>query len=279
MHYKVMCSYTPYFYPVLPSQFLECVQPKERHHPLLSVFTEKFDKNKFEIEFRDFPVSSSFSAILIAKGRTDMRDRTIDCVDGVTSRHSLLRCLSKEIFGTENHYDILISEFSNELLQNITQYRPFIGEDIMKAFKESVGDFTENEDSYEQLAKFIGERIEDDLPCNDLLLWLACTFFQTPIYVLRVHDTNNSTESNWTEYTQLRRKKGEIKKHSLDRKCLKNSKYYICLLKTAEKLYHRIVSKRKVCNCFSRAPKVPDRQPDTTPYRTEQGRNFLIDTS
>lgn len=54
------------------------------------------------------------------------------------------------------------------------------------------------------MEKFVKERTEDDLPCDELLLWLACTFFKTTIYVLRVSETKTSTESFWTDFINVR---------------------------------------------------------------------------
>nr|XP_022295484.1 uncharacterized protein LOC111105463 isoform X2 [Crassostrea virginica] len=178
--------------------YLKCVAPEERHNFLLRFLTDAPETDMFEIEFRNFPICSAYSSVNIAEQRVDMKKRTVDCVED--TRYSLLRCLSKEIFGSGNHFDMLLKELTNELMQNMEQYLPFIGDDIKEAFKDTNGEIEQNKKGYVKLSKFIKQRIEDELPCDELLLWLACTFFQTPIFVLRITDTKTSTESLFLKY-------------------------------------------------------------------------------
>ena len=264
------------FYSVTEDQYLESVRQEKQHHPLVTFLCEEPDNTLFEKEMRDFPVLSAYSSLKVAKQRGDMQERSIDCVE--CSRHSFLRCLSKEIFGNEKNVDILMKEISNELSQNLPYYIPFIGEDMIETFsKVTSGKMEENQKCFEKLAKYLIERIEDDLPSNDLLLWLACTFLQTPIYVLRVVDTNTSTESFWTEYTKLRkRKRDPLRKTSFTSKCPQNNTYYVTLLDTGYGQYHRIVPKLKVCNCALEPPRVPNYQDDATRYHIQQGLSSVI---
>ena len=103
---------------------MKCVEPEERHNFLLTFLTDAPEMDMFENEFRRFPICSVYSSINIAEQRVDMKERTVDCVED--TRHSLLRCLSKEIFGSENHFETLMKELTNELMQNMEQYLPFI---------------------------------------------------------------------------------------------------------------------------------------------------------
>lgn len=251
----------------METELLTCIQRSDRHHPLTGYLTVDPDRIKFEVELRDFPVCSAFSPLRIALQRDDMRQRTFDSVE--TTQYSLFRCLSKEIFGTENTFDILIEELCNELLNNFEIYIPFLGKNINKAYQVHLGD--DNVD-YEDLAKFVKERIEEDLPCDELLLWLACTFFRTTIYVLRVRDTKTSTESFWTEYIKVRSRNSDQTKMPYFKKCRKTNTYVITLLETESNHYYRIVPKQSSCNCVLEIPAVPDYQTDPTLYHTQLGR-------
>nr|XP_034334563.1 uncharacterized protein LOC105345630 [Crassostrea gigas] len=253
----------------METQFLPCVYPDDRHHPLPTFLTTDPERNKFGMEIRDFPACSTFSSVRIAMQRNDMRKRTIDCVE--IKQHSLLRCLSKEIFGTEKQVDLLMEELCNEFSNNVESYINFLGRKIIKAYEESGGKIQNNRASNKKLAKFVKERIEDDLPCDDLLLMLACTFFQTTIFVLRVMDTNTLTDSFWTDYAMVRkRRKDPTKRTSFSRRCPNAKTYYITLFESWSKQYYRIVPKQASCNCALDAPAVFDNNADATEYHTFQ---------
>lgn len=254
----------------METELLPIVKQKDRHHPLTGFLTVNPDRLKFEVELRDFPVCLAFSPLRIAAQRDDMKQRTFDSVE--TKQHSFFRCLSKEIFGTENNSDILIEELCNELLNNFKIYLPFFGENINKAYQEQIGKDSCDKQDYKNMAKFVKERIEDDLPCDELLLWLACTFFRTTIYVLRVSDTKNSTESFWTEYTKVGSRKTVPIKMPYSRKCPKTNAYIITLLETGSKHYYRIVPKQSSCNCVLDIPAVPSYKTDPTIYHSQLGR-------
>uniref|UniRef100_A0A8W8J9N4 Uncharacterized protein n=1 Tax=Magallana gigas TaxID=29159 RepID=A0A8W8J9N4_MAGGI len=259
----------------METQFLPCVYPDDRHHPLPTFLTTDPERNKFGMEIRDFPACSTFSSVRIAMQRNDMRKRTIDCVE--IKQHSLLRCLSKEIFGTEKQVDLLMEELCNEFSNNVESYINFLGRKIIKAYEESGGKIQNNRASNKKLAKFVKERIEDDLPCDDLLLMLACTFFQTTIFVLRVMDTNTLTDSFWTDYAMVRkRRKDPTKRTSFSRRCPNAKTYYITLFESWSKQYYRIVPKQASCNCALDAPAVFDNNADATEYHTFQGTGTSI---
>ena len=227
---------------------------------------EKDTRIFIEKDTRIFPVCTPYSSIRVVMQRTDMRERTIDCVEG--NGHSLLRCISKEIFGTEKNIGVLKEILIHEFKENVKIYSPFIGEEIKRSCKASVGVVGNDTGGFKKLSQFIKERIEDDLPCDELLLWLTCTYFQTPLYVLRVTDLDTSTLSSWTEYTQLRRRKrDQEKKTTFLKKC--SATYFISLLETVGKQYCRIVPKLRSCNCFLEIPSIPS--VDSAQCHTQQG--------
>lgn len=257
----------------METEMLTCIQRRDRHHPLTSFLTVALDRIKFESELRVFPVCSAYSPLRIALQRNDMRQRTFDSVE--TNKHSLFRCLSKEIFGTENNFDTLIEELCNELVNNFEIYIPFFGQNINKAYQVHLGNDNGGKKDYKDMAKFVKERIEDDLPCDELLLWLACTFFRTTIYILRVRDSKTSTESFWTEYIKVRSRNSDPTKMPYFKKCPKTNTYVITLLETESNHYYRIVPKQASCNCVLDIPVVPDHQTDPTLYHTQLGRYRL----
>lgn len=217
--------------------------------------------NKFEKEIRNFPVCPAFSVLRIALQRPDMEERTLDAVEVKT--HSLLRCLSKEIFGTENNVDLLMEELVNELSNNFEQYELRIKETFENILRNTVGNDFGNIKGNEKRAKLVKERIEDDLPCGDLVLWLACNFFQTTIYVLRIKDTIESTTSFWAAYEKEKRR--ELRKRiSFPKRCPQTRSFYITLLQTGSEQFCRIVPKKASCNCVLHAPTIPNSLTDSS---------------
>ncbi|XP_062607117.1 uncharacterized protein LOC134268893 [Saccostrea cucullata] len=256
------------------SQLLICVDPKQRHHPLITFLSKDPDEEMFMTEIRDFPVCTPYSSLRVAMQRNDMKGRTFDSIQFF--EHSFLRCLSKEIFGTEQNVDLLLKELCEELLQNISLYKNVIGGEIEHAYKATFGKNPKDEKDNKKLAQFMIERIEDDLSTDDLLLWVACTFFQTDIYVLRVKDTKTSTESSWTEYSKLRtRKKNPNKTTRFKSKCPRNKTPYISIIESGSKQFHRIVPKMACCNCVLDVPVEHSNEADLMPYRTQQDCNLM----
>lgn len=254
------------------TECLEHVEVYQFHYPLVSFLTDDPDIGNFEKETRIFPVCTPFSSIRVAMQRTDMRERTIDCVEG--KGHSFLRCISKEIFGNEKNIDVLKEILIKEFKDNVKIYCQFIGEEIKRSCKAWVGIVENNTGGYKKLSQFIKVRIEEDLPCDELLLWLACTYFQTPIYVLRITDSDTSTLTSWAKYKkQRRRERDQKKKTSFLKKCLESRKYFICLLETEGKQYCRIVPKLKSCNCFLEKPSIPS--VESAQCHTQQGSCLL----
>lgn len=62
-----------------------------------------------------------------------MEDRLIDIVSDYT--HSLYRCISKDVFGDEKHYDIIMKEIIADIVENSNEYGQFL-----KAEKEQIDD-------------------------------------------------------------------------------------------------------------------------------------------
>ena len=107
------------------------------HYPLLSFLADDPDKRNIEKDTRVFPVCSPYSSIRVAMQRTEMRERTIDCVEG--KGDYLLRCISREIFGNEKNIGVLKEILINEFKENVKIYRPFIGEEIRRSCLACVG--------------------------------------------------------------------------------------------------------------------------------------------
>ncbi|XP_062619667.1 uncharacterized protein LOC134281200 [Saccostrea cucullata] len=229
------------------------IEPDSRHRIFESYFSEVPNESLYCTEIRDFPPCSPYSGLRTVQLRPDMKDRTIDFVE--YSDHSLLRCLSKEIFGTEQHCEFLLKELSIEILQNTNSYLPFL-ENITKfIFEKKFGKMKGSEKEIKELVTFAISRIEDDLPTGDFLLWVISTFFQIDVFVLRFAESQSSAESYWTEYFPLREKKDRYENS-------RKRQTFLTLIETQTKRYYRVVSKTDVCNCDLIAPTVPNRVQD-----------------
>ncbi|XP_061176773.1 uncharacterized protein LOC133185511 [Saccostrea echinata] len=229
------------------------IEPNMRQRVFDTYFSEVPNESLYCTEVRDFPPCSPYSGLRTVQQRMDMKDRTIDFVE--FSDHSLLRCLSKEIFGTEQHVDFLLKELTIEIQQNTNFYLPFI-ENITKfIFEEKFGKMKGSEKEIQQLITFAISRIEDDLPTGDVLLWVISTFFQIEVFVLRFAESQSSAESYWTEYFPLRKKKDRYENS-------RKRKTFLTLLETQTKRFYRVVSKTSGCSCELIAPTVPNRVQD-----------------
>lgn len=56
----------------MEAQYLPCVNPGDRHHPLYKFLTEEPEMDEFKEEIRTFPVCLTFSVMGIAMQRKDI---------------------------------------------------------------------------------------------------------------------------------------------------------------------------------------------------------------
>lgn len=205
-----------------------------------------------------------------------MEDRLIDIVSDYT--HSLYRCISKDVFGDEKHYDIIMKEIIADIVENSNEYGQFlkaekdqIDDEVFENFKFRDHRFSDFFRSQSQILKkcavFLTERIEDGMSLEDLELIAAATCFQVPIYVLTVNINEDKMETEWILFTQIRRRKQPdnflrrrqyLAGENAVYKCLLDedyvSKFYITLFRTCSGQFHRITPIRKVCDCLIDPP-------------------------
>lgn len=93
------------------------------------------------------------------------------------------------------------------------------------------------------MVKFVKERIEDDLFCDELFLWFVCIFFRIIIYIFCVCDFKILIESFWIEYIKVRSRNLDLIKMLYFKKCFKINMYVIILLEIESNYYYRIVLK------------------------------------
>ncbi|XP_062585230.1 uncharacterized protein LOC134246897 [Saccostrea cucullata] len=269
------------------------VTDEERHWPLVTFLPKKPEPEMFTDDNRqEMKVIPMYSEVLLIMERDDMQDRLLDKMSDYA--YSLYRCLSKEIFGNEEQFKMIMMETVKEIKENPDVY----GHLLMKEKENSDSDFFENfkyrahhkldffkfhKTLVKESAYFFADRIEDGMNLGDLELFAVATLFQVPIYVLGAKMNKRKFETEWTIYTQMVRKRqptdfaarrqylaGENAIHKCVFDASSGSNYYVALYRTFSGHYHRIVPKDQVCNCLKEPPQniveehKHDDQPDFT---------------
>ncbi|XP_062585211.1 uncharacterized protein LOC134246881 [Saccostrea cucullata] len=254
-----------------------CTVPSKKcHWSLLTFLPEKPKDEMFTDDtLHEMRVIPMYSEILLIMERKDMQDRFLDKMSDYA--YSLYRCISKEIFGNEEQFRMIMKETVKEIKEN-----PGIFGHLLMTEKEiSDSDFLENfryrkhrtfdffrshKKVVEESAHFFADRIEDGMNLGDLELFAVATLFQVPIYVLIAEINENKVETKWVSFTQIWRKRQpsdfaariQYFAGKEDHKCefdpSSGSKYYVTLYRTFSGDYHRIVPKDQVCNCLKEPP-------------------------
>ncbi|XP_061169296.1 uncharacterized protein LOC133178591 isoform X2 [Saccostrea echinata] len=246
-----------------------------RHNPLLTFLSTDISETSFIDEVRHVPtVFSRYSEIPLITSRYDMQDKEIDFMSDYS--YSLCRCVSKEIFGTENEFELIMKEVVNEIHNNPHLYGKFMrwdkdeteNEEFLKNFtsrKRKKMDFFKRQKSVEkEQALFYANRIEDGMEMEDLELLAIATCFQVPVFVICVEEDKGIISTSWKEFTQIKRKHRPRQIRNIARKSCCNidsdgfSKFFIMVYRTFSGQFHRIVSKEEICNCLTEQPKVPE---------------------
>ncbi|XP_062569696.1 uncharacterized protein LOC134231753 [Saccostrea cucullata] len=248
-----------------------------RHRPLLTFLSDDvmISKDLFTDEIRRVPtVFSRYSDIPLLTSRYDMQDKEIDFMSDYS--YSLCRCVSKDIFGTENEFELVMKEIVNEIRKEPHLYGKFMrwdkdeteNEEFLKNFtsrKRKKLDFFKRQTTVEkEQALFYANRIEDGMEMEDLELLAIATCFQVPVFVICVEEDKGIISTSWKEFTQLRRKHRpkHIRNIAREHCCNKDgdgfSKFFIMVYRTFSGHFHRIVKKNKICNCLIDQPTVPE---------------------
>ena len=219
----------------------------QRHFPLVTFLRKDPTAADFEPEVRELQIFSPFSDMRKAQERSDLKHRFID--PSTDNSYSLYRCLSKEIFGTERHFDTLVEAVAEEVRSNPSHYGKINEFRPADAFKDL---FTFQSTIEKENAEFFAERIEDGLNLNDLELLAVSTYFQTPIFVLT---TGSNGSFKWKEVTTTRRikKPKNLKNRKYQSRC-EPMTYFVTLFRTSWGQYHRIIPRHDFCNCVLQTP-------------------------
>lgn len=212
----------------------------QRHFPMIEFFNDETEDNMDLDEVRLNYQFEEFDELEEIMHRPDMENRDIDVVHPLCD--NLFSCLSKEIFGTEFHYDFVRDRICQEVFSHPAEYKGFI-----------VSMFT----NAKEFVEIHATGVQRNFPIQDVDILATATFFQTPIYVLCI-ETDGS--SRWKEYTQIRRRPRPPvfpKRISKCRQLNKSHDYYITLLLDPSGRYHRIVPRYDDCNCSVPKPIVP----------------------
>ncbi|XP_062569720.1 uncharacterized protein LOC134231770 [Saccostrea cucullata] len=203
-----------------------------------------------------------------------MQDKEIDFMSDYS--YSLCRCVSKEIFGTENEFELVMKEMVNEIRKEPHLYGKFMrwdkdeteNEEFLKNFtsrKRKKLDFFKRQTTVEkEQALFYANRIEDGMEMEDLELLSIATCFQVPVFVICVEEDKGIISTSWKEFTQLRRKHRpkHIRNIAREHCCHKDgdgfSNFFIMVYRTFSGHFHRIVPKNEIYNCMIDHPKVPE---------------------
>ena len=247
------------------------IPEEDSHRPLITFIPAESitqTENIFEAEVRESPVYTPFSELRLVRKRPDMKERFID----TSSDHSysLYRCLSKEIFGAERHYHLLVELVVAEVRYHPKHYGKIYGfrraSKLKDIFKFSSTIEKEN-------AEFYADRIEDGLNLEDLELLAVSTYFQCPIFILFVHQDGTSS---WREFTPVRRirKPADLDTRIHRSKC-EPMMYYVTLLRTSYGQFHRIVPGQEVCNCLLEYPTKLEVQMETLYIRQDSNGKLI----
>ncbi|XP_062609270.1 uncharacterized protein LOC134271019 [Saccostrea cucullata] len=253
------------------------VSSETRHWPLVTFMEEKPRDNMFSDDVRQgVGVIPMYSEVLLIMEREDMKDYLIDEMSDYA--YSLFRCISKEMFGNEKQFQMIMMKIVREIKENPLVY----GHLLMNEKKNSDSEFLENfryrkhrtfdflrfhETLVKESAEFFADRIEDGMNLGDLELFAVATHFQVAIYVLSTEINEQRLETKWMRFSQINRKKlptdfarrrqylaGENSVHKCVSDESRRSKYYITLYRTFSGQYHRIVPKDQLCNCLKDPP-------------------------
>jgi hypothetical protein len=207
---------------------------EDRHSSRISIPLEIYTTE----EYRKGPVFS-YSSENIILACESMKERMIDIISD--SSFSLCRCLSKEVFGTETHYELI----RNLLVDNIRDAETGIYTDLIESELNALKQKGTSVEAKGGMSSCI-DLITDGIEMPGLQLQAAANLFQCSIYVINVADDNEKMLCFWEETKPTKHKGGGIPEYRENR-C--KGEYYITLYKTFSGLFYRVAPKWEVCNC------------------------------
>lgn len=216
-----------------------------RHDGLFNQVAEDFPVSVCLAENRNVKEYQPFSEFGQVMKRKDMNGR---CIDHVTlDSQSFYRCISKEVFGSENFHSYLRNKVSTAMEECLTVTQPkqsgksstkysFLFGYHNRGFLPLTAEDQKTPDIFSSK-----EATDDEIMVSSYL-------FKTPIYVLCCYSDGSS---QWIEYNHIGIQP-DVENYYRGR-CRLDDKargHYITLLRSSCGHYNRIVPRTKVCNCL-----------------------------
>ncbi|XP_060080896.1 uncharacterized protein LOC132560250 [Ylistrum balloti] len=220
------------------------ISETNHHMTLKRRLPSQFSNEQFVCETRKPLLARQFSeSYRVLHERQDMSARFIDSV--YEDSHSFYRCLSKELFGTQEQFGLI----RKCLLNAIEESRSELEYDL-KELASLLGGSPLTLDELKQ-------RITDLRNAENEEIYLASVVFATSIYVLGRGDANDLNSFTWRHFSWNVMKKAYTT-HSCDKRsreiCPSGGRYYISLFKSSAGHYDRVVPKYELCNCAMMLP-------------------------
>ncbi|XP_062620530.1 uncharacterized protein LOC134282099, partial [Saccostrea cucullata] len=181
-------------------------------------------------EHRRVPLISFTSEHALVLSHPEMKDRMIDHLSDIS--FSICRCISQEIFGTEEKFDLILQNLVLEIEKNKHLYVP----SLEKMQQKTTIDI-------EMLVNLLKDGVEFD----NIELSAAANYFQWPIYIVSLEESNGDCAVKWETYIS-KTKQGSI--------LSEEEEYYMIFFKAAAGYYNRVTCKdaKNVCNCSLNKP-------------------------
>lgn len=222
----------------------EKFKKETRHSFEISIPLENYTTG----DFRRIPVFSTSSESIISTSR-NMSKRMIDIMSD--SSFSLCRCFSKEVFGTEEHHELIRNLLVQDIKCNAGIYMDLMQNEL-KALKQEKA-LKDTKTSISSCLNLITDGIE--MP--SLQLQVAANIFQCSIFVINIIEDDQKLFSVWGEFKP--NKPNEYAIQNQAKNVCKKRKHYVALYKTFTEAFHRVVPMWEICNCCLPIPDVSKR--------------------
>ncbi|OWF35576.1 uncharacterized protein LOC110442780 [Mizuhopecten yessoensis] len=220
------------------------VAESDRHMTLKQRLPSPFIEEQITSEVRRPLMARQFSECYsVLHERQDMSDRFIDSI--FQDSHSFYRCLSKELFGSQEHFGLI----RKRLLDVIEETRPELEYDL-RHLALLLGRSALTVDELKQ-------RILDLENAGKEEIYLTSVVFATSIYLLSREGSQEINNFTWKHYSWNVMAKTCVR-HGADKRseamCPSNGRYYISLFQSSAGHYDRVVPKYELCNCVLTLP-------------------------
>ncbi|XP_062574694.1 uncharacterized protein LOC134236532 [Saccostrea cucullata] len=206
----------------IPREDLEC---HSHVKILLKDFKTDPQADYFCDEQRRVPLVSFTSEHAIVLSHPEMEDRMIDHISDIS--FSICKCISKEIFGTEGKFDLILDHLISEIVNNKHLYVRLLEEIQQKTTID---------------IEMVVNLLKDGVEFEKIELSAAANYYQWPIYTVSLEESNGDCAVKWIEY-----------KPNTEQA---NEDYYMTFFKASAGYFNRVTCKdaNNVCNCRLNKP-------------------------